>query len=241
MASSSETGHAKNIANLLALNEVNGGFGTSYAPSNPLLALEAMIEQHTFCADKQSEVNTQSGIFKPLVNARIIEFKTLKPLVRKVRSAAKTCGGSDEWVADVNTLVTKVLGERASAATPVPGDPAGTSASQQSFDNTVNNFQALIAVLTNEPLYAPNEVPLKIVTLTAKHVSMNTKNNAVKAGVVPYNNSIIARNIALYTTKTGLCDVGQNSKEYVRSTFGFSSPQFKLVVKFKFKKMVDVD
>ena len=144
-------------------------------------------------------------------------------------------------MADVNTLVAKLLGERAGAATPVPGDPAGTSASQQSYDNTVNNLEALIAVLTNEPLYTPNEVPLKIVTLNAKHGSINDANNAVKSGVVPYNNAIINRNIALYTTKTGLCDVGQSSKEYVRSTFGFSSPEFKQVVKFKFKKMVDVD
>ncbi len=32
MASTSETGHAKNIANLKALNEINGGFGATYAP-----------------------------------------------------------------------------------------------------------------------------------------------------------------------------------------------------------------
>lgn len=241
MASSTETGHAKNIANLNGLNEVNAGFGVNYQPSNPLYVLATMQAQYTSCNALQGTVNTQSGIFKPLVNARVIEFKPVKPLVRRVRSAAKSCGASDEWVADVNTIVTKILGERAQPATPTPGDPAGTSSSQQSYDNTVNNFQALVALLAAEPLYMPNEVPLKVVTLTAKHTAMNNANNAVKAGVVPYNNAVIARNKALYTTKTGLVDVGQGSKEYVRSTFGFSSPEFKLVVKFKFKKLADVD
>jgi hypothetical protein len=79
----------------------------------------------------------------------------------------------------------------------------------------------LVALLSAEPLYAPNETALKVVTLTAKHTSMNNANNAVKTGVVPYNNAVIARNKALYTTKTGLVDVGQTSKEYVRSHFWF--------------------
>ena len=43
MASTSETGHAKNIANLKALNEVNTGFGASYAPSNaPLVTFRKL-------------------------------------------------------------------------------------------------------------------------------------------------------------------------------------------------------
>lgn len=241
MASTSETGHAKNIANLTALNSFNAGLGANYQPSNPLLVLATMQTQYTNCNTLQAAVNTQNGIFKPVVNARIIEFKDVKPLARKMRSATKSCGASIEFVADVNTLVTKIIGERAEKAKPTETDPAGTSASQQSYDNITNNFQALVALLTAEPLYAPNEVPLKVATLTAKQAAMHAANNAVKAGVVSYNNAIIARNKALYATKTGLVDVGQNSKEYIRSTFGFSSPEFKQVVRFKFRKLAEVD
>jgi hypothetical protein len=128
-----------------------------------------------------------------------------------------------------------------SKATPTPGDPAGTSASQQSFDNTVNNFDAMVQILAGEPLYVPNETPLKVATLTTKKTALDTANNNVKSNVVPYNNALIARNKALYTTKTGLCDVGQGSKNYVRQVFGFSSPEFKLVSKLKFTRLVKVD
>lgn len=144
------------------------------------------------------------------------------------------------WFKNVNAAVTKLLGERASKPKPTDSDPAGTSASQQSFDNTVNNFQLLIEVLRNEPLYNPNEVPLKIVTLEGRLTQLDNSNNQVKAGVVPYNTALIARNKALYKETIGLCDVGQASKDYVRSTFGYSSPEFKLVSKFKFKKMEKV-
>lgn len=47
MASTTETGHAKNIANLKTLNEIIGGFGADYAPSNPLIVLATMVVQQT--------------------------------------------------------------------------------------------------------------------------------------------------------------------------------------------------
>lgn len=241
MASTSETGHAKNIANFFTLNQINAGFGATYNPSNPLQVNATMVLQHTSCNNLQLAVNTQNGIFKPIVNARVIEFKSLESIVRKIRNYAKSCGASDEWIADVSTLVKKILGERVSAATPTPADPAGTSASQQSYDKKVDHFDQLIELLKNEPLYIPNENEIKIITLEAKFSAMDTTNNAVKTGRTPYNNAIIARNKALYTTKTGMIDVGQASKDYVRSTFGFTSPEFKLVSPIRFKKIVDVD
>ena len=241
MSSTSETGHAKNIANQFALNEISNGLGVGYAPSNPLLELSTMQAQYTDCNTKQGSVNTQNGIFKPLVNARRDEFKDVKPLVRRVRSSAKSCGAGSGFVANVNTLVMKILGERMTKAKPTPTDPAGTSASQQSFDNITNNFQALIGVLENEPMYNPNENLLKVVNLNAKYTLLNNKNNAVKSGKNNYNLAIIARNKALYKDTIGLVDVCQDSKEYIRGAFGYSSPEFKLVSKLKFVKFIKID
>ena len=199
-----------------------------------------MQGQYTACNLLQEDANTQTGIYQPIVNARQDENKVVKPLVRRVRIAAKTCGAKPNWVADVNTIVTKILGERASKATPTAKDPAGTSASQQSFDNTANNFQKMVKLLAAQPLYAPNENDLKVSSLNAKYTALDTVNKAVKKGTVPYNKAIIKRNKALYTPTTGLVDVGQGSKDYVRQVFGFSSPEFKLVVKFKFTKLAEV-
>lgn len=241
MASTTETGHAKNIANLKSLNEINAGFGAEYAPSNPLLVLATMVGQHTTCAGLQSTVNTQTGVYQPIENARMIEFKDVKPLVRRVRIAAKSSGASKEFYTDVNEIVNKILGERSSKPNPTETDPAGTSASQQSYDNTVNNMDALVQMLIGEPLYNPSKADLKTAALTTKQTNMNKKNNDVKTAVVPYNNAVIARNKALYKTTIGLCDVGQNSKNEVRSIFGYSSPEFKQVSKLKFTKLAKVD
>jgi hypothetical protein len=245
MASISETGHAKNIASEKRLIEINTGFGTDYAPTNPLLTLIAMNAQYTTSDGLQGDVNTASAVYEPIENARQNEFKPLKGLVRMIRSAAKACGAKPNWVADVNTIVTKILGERASKVKPITeeakiagADPAGTSASQQSFDNTTNNFDKLVKLLSTQPLYAPNEIDLKVTTLTAKKTALNNANNAAKNAIVPLKKAMIKRNKALYTPTTGLVDVGQASKDYVRSVFGYSSQEFKLVSKIKFVALV---
>ena len=240
MASTTETGHAKNIANLKKLNEINGGFGATYNPSNGLLIQATMVGQWTNSDGLQGAVNTQRGVFEPFQNARVTEFEPVKKLVRRVRSAAKVCGAEDGFYIDVNKWVVKILGERISAATPTPEDPSGTSASQQSYDNTVNNFGSLVGILAGEPLYAPNEADLQVASLTLKHTKLDTTNNKVKQNVVPFNNAVIARNKALYKETIGLCDVGQASKNYVRSVYGFSSAEFKLVSGIKFTKLAKI-
>lgn len=235
MASSTETGHAKNIANLKLLNEINAGFGGAYKPSNPLYDLAAMLAKHSACNGLQGDVNTQKGVFEPFQNARVAEFKDAQKLARRLRTAAKTSGAGKGFYIDVNKIVTKILGERAGKATPTATDPSGTSASQTSFDNTVNNFDALAKMLAGETKYGPNEADLTVAATTAKTAALDSSNNNVKQAAPLYNKAIINRNKGLYADETGLCAVGQGSKDYVRQVFGFSSPEFKMVTKIQFK------
>jgi hypothetical protein len=47
------------------------------------------------------------------------------------------------------------------------------------------------------------------------------------------------RDEALYATDTGLLDVTQDVKQYVKSFFGASSPQYKQVSGLKFTRSTD--
>jgi hypothetical protein len=236
MASSSETGHAKNIANLKLLNEINAGFGAAYNPSNALYTVAAMVAKHVTCKNLQGDVNTTKGIFEPFQNARVVEFKAAKALARRLRTAAKTCGAGAGFIIDVNKIVTKILGERASKAKGTAADPAGTSASQTSFDNTVDSYDKLAKMLDGEVKYAPNEAELTVAAASGVAAGLDGVNNGVKSSAVGYNNAIIGRDKELYADVTGLCAVGQGSKEYVKQVFGYNSPEYRLVSKIKFKQ-----
>lgn len=235
MASTSETGHAKNIANLKLLNENNTGLAEKYKPSNKQYLVPNMVAMYDNCKQLQSAVNTQKGIFSPVENARTAGFKESRDRARRIRYAAKICGAGVAFYKDVNTIIKKILGEKIGKPKPTPDDPAGHSTSQTSYDNTVNHFDALATMLAGETKYAPNEPELSTAGTTTLTTELDGLNNSFKEKVVPYNNSLIARNKAMYTPETGMCAVAQGSKDYIRSVFGFSSPEFKAVTKIQFK------
>jgi len=91
-------------------------------------------------------------------------------------------------------------------------------------------------LIISEPTYAPNEVDLQVVSLTNFHNNLKTTNTAVINATTAISNARIARNNILYADKTGLYDIAQEVKKYVKSVFGATSPQYKQVSKIKFTK-----
>jgi hypothetical protein len=109
------------------------------------------------------------------------------------------------------------------------------SASQMSFDNRIENFDRLIMLLSSIPLYNPNEEELKVETLKALHNQLKEKNSEVILPIVQLSNSRITRNTILYKENTGLVDIALDSKTYIKSVFGATSPQYKQVSRLYFK------
>ena len=103
-----------------------------------------------------------------------------------------------------------------------------------SFDNRIENFDRFIMLLSSIPLYNPNEAELKVETLKALHNQLKEKNTEVILPIVQLSNSRIARNKILYSENTGLVDVALDSKTYIKSIFGATSPQYKQISKLRF-------
>jgi hypothetical protein len=110
------------------------------------------------------------------------------------------------------------------------------STSQQSYDKLIDHFAQLIATLTAEPKYLPNENELKVATLNTLLTDLRAKNTAVISATTALSNALIARDKALYGETTGILDVAQDVKQYVKSLFGASSPQYKQVSGLKFTR-----
>jgi len=93
MASNSETGNAKNIANLDLLNTNIIELGAAYNPSNPALALSNLQRIYTLCNRYQSEVNNLQGPYSLAVDAREAVFKPLNKELTKLGKAYKNHPG----------------------------------------------------------------------------------------------------------------------------------------------------
>lgn len=246
MPNNSETGHAVNVANFNDLILFVTGYGNAYNPSNNSIKLPALQTLATEAGAALTGINAAMPAYNAAVAAREVLFSPLSKLVTRVMNFLKASGVSAQVYDQVNTVARKVKGTRASAIvkpeTPVEGsEPAPAakqvSASQMSYDSRAENFGKMIQLLSGIAEYNPNEDELKVTTLAGLMDELKAKNNAVIAAEVPLSNARIARNEVLYTETTGLCDVAQTTKNYVKAVFGTTSPQFKQISKLKFSKM----
>ena len=240
MASTSETGHAKNVANLQDLISFVTGYGATYNPTKNALKLPQLTALATASQASLADVVTKNTAYNNKVNERVVAFSNLKALSTRLINALQTTDATTQKVADAKAFNKKLQGVRAKAVTtpPDPNTPAPTtiSTSQQSYDQQIQHLAGIISVLQTEPSYAPNENDLKIVTLTAKQADLTAKNNAVATAYTNVSNSRIARDTNLYATTTGLFDIATEVKKYVKSVYGATSPQFAQIKGIEFTK-----
>lgn len=243
MANTSETGHAKNVANFEELISFCNGYGATYNPSKIAIQIASLNTLRGNAITVIEDVKSANTSFINATNARVIAFTPIKPLATRIVNALSATDASDELIKDAKTFNRKVQGSRkggsAKPETPPipPADDAADkkiSVSQQSYDSLVENFTKLGQLAVTEPSYTPNEVDLQLVTLTALVTDLAAKNTAVINATTAVSNARIARNKILYQPKTGLYDIAQEVKKYVKSVFGATSPQYKQVSKIKF-------
>ena len=239
MASTSETGHAKNVANFQDLIEFVTGYGATYNPSNSEILLAELTTLHNDSKASVKTVKTTKAPFDDVDGQRKTLFKPLKPLSTKVLGALRGVNAPATVIADAETINRKIQGKRADNSddeNPKDETPKDKiSVSQQSYDMQIDHFDKLIELVTVEPKYIPNEIPLKVVTLNTYKTELETINTAVKNAYTPYSSAMIARNKRLYDPQTGLVERAQVVKNYVKSIFGASSPEYKLINKLRFK------
>ena len=243
MTNTSETGHAKNVTNLESLITSIIALETSYNPSRDSIKLTSLQALLTASTESLNAVNIAQAAYSNAVAARKVAFEPFSKLITRVMNSLKASGASTQVVQSARTIVRKLQGRRASAkiteeekkALEAEGKEVNQiSASQMSFDNRIENFDRLIMLLSSIPLYNPNEEELKVETLKALHNQLKEKNSEVILPIVQLSNSRIARNKILYSENTGLVDVALDSKTYIKSIFGATSPQYKQISKLRF-------
>lgn len=237
MASSSETGHAKNVANFETLISFCTSYGASYNPSKAAIQLPAFNTLFTNAKNSLTAINSALPPKTNAVNARENVFSPLNKLITRVFNAVSASDVPKQLIADVKTIARKIQGKRATAKLSIIDDPStpeneskkSNSATQLSFDSRIENLDKLIQLLSAQPRYAPNETDLQIASLTALLADMKAKNTDAINAQTPVSNARIARNKILYAKDTGLIHIAAEVKKYIKSVFGGTSPQYKQI------------
>jgi hypothetical protein len=244
MPSTSETGHAKNVANFETLISFCVGYGATYNPSRDALKVANLQTLLTDAKAVIVDCKAKETAFDNATDVRKESFSTLKALGTRIVNALSVSGVADSVVEGARTINRKLQGQRANgsvtsepvsteSATPAPST---TSSSQQSYDNLVEHFNGLIELVSSHTEYNPNETELKVATLQTYSTELRTANTNVQNANTEWSNSRISRDKTLYANNTGLVDIALDVKAYVKSVFNSTSPQYGQISGIEFKR-----
>jgi hypothetical protein len=245
-----ETGHLKNVANLLKYNQFVTTLGVTYNPSIPSIVLSALVAMQTTAQTKLDTVKTAEDNWKFESNNREIAFKALDAFSTQLLATLKSTDANQQTIDDFVFLVKKLRGDYSGKLTKADAGkmanpsnipievPPTKSSSQQSFDKKIEHFSKMVLLLQGVPSYTPNEAVLQVATLQTQLANLVTLNNTATNSVANLKAARIDRNTYFYAPNTGMLDVIRKSKAYIGGVYGKSSQQYKTALSYKFVRVV---
>ena len=236
MPSTSEVGHAKNVANLQKLTEQIITF-TNYNPPVDNLKVASLQTLYTTASAKLNEVEDKRHANKNAITLRQSAFENLKSTSTKIINHLDILGLPKGTIDQAKSLNRVIQGGQKKTTTPPDenGEPSNTvSTSRQSYTQMAENFGILLQLLATIPTYAPNEDDLNLVNLNTYKDSLVSSTQSVDQTEAELNAKLIERDNLLYADGTGLYSIVQNVKKYVKSLYGATSPEYANVSSIEF-------
>jgi hypothetical protein len=236
-----ETGHVKQVAAFEKLLGFCNAHGAMYNPSKASLKVAALNTLLTSAQQSLEAVKTLRTAYDNAVNIRNQALTDLPKFATRIVNTLASTDATSATVREAYAFSNR-LRPSARIRPAIPSGDPGTvkeprltrSISQLDSDSKIDNFAALVKVVSAEPSYKPNEVELQITSLNAFVTGLRDKNKAVINAQVALSNSRAARNRALYSI-TGIYGTAIGVKKYIKGLFGFQSVAYDQISSLIFK------
>jgi hypothetical protein len=236
MSSTSEVGHAKNVANLQKMIQQV----STYSLYNPPIADITVANLQTLYTDanaKLTEVGEKRNANKNAIVARQTAFKNLSSTCTSIINLLEIVGLPKGTLNQARSLIQTIQGSSGKSNTPVEDGkevPKSSSTSRQSFTSKAENFGLLLQMLSTLPAYTPNEDSIKLQNLSNYHESLKAATLLVDQTESELNTKIIERDRILYAEEIGVYAISLKIKKYVKSLYGATSPEYTTVSAIEF-------
>ena len=235
MASTSETGNAKNVANFSTGYQILEEMGTLYNPSNSNLQLANLTPIKVSLAGVITVLNNKKPVYKNAVADREIEIASLGKITTRALNFAKSLNISTTDKDNLASQAKKIRGDKKpKVVNPDTAEGDAISTSQMSYDSRIANLDTYTSQLASHPEYLPNETEIQIASLQTYHQRLTTLSSLVNSA----GNALITgrknRNDILYYNDTNIIQLTREIKAYVKSLGTAGEPYYKALVKLKF-------
>ena len=236
MASVSETGHNKNVANFASAIQVLVEMGSLYNPTNPNLLLANLNPVKTNLGGTITFLNNKKPIYKNAVADREILIAQLPSRLTMSLNYAKSTNISQTDKENLSSQVKKMRGDKkAKVVNPETAEGDSISTSQMSYDSRIANFDTYISQLSSLEEYNPNETVIQIADFQNYHQKLTNSSTLVNSA----GNELITgrknRNNILYNDQINVIQLMRDIKAYLKSLGSAAEPYYKAIVKLQFK------
>lgn len=240
MASTSETGHNKNVANFATAIQVLVEMGSLYNPTNPNLLLTNLNPVKSELGNTITFLNNKKPAYKNAVANREILIAQLPSRLTMSLNFAKSTEISKTDKENLSSQVKKMRGDKkAKVVNPDTAEGDSISTSQMSYDSRIANFDTYINQLSSFAEYSPNETVIKIAELQDYHQKLTNSSTAVNAA----GNELITgrrnRNDILYNNQINVIQLIRDIKAYLKSLGSAAESYYKAITKLQFKDKKD--
>jgi hypothetical protein len=227
--------------------------GSEYDPSMDSIkvsALEAMLVKSKGSLEAADVSRTA---YVNALNARQPVFNTISALGSRIIGALKGSGVPPELLEDAKLIRRRFYSQAkkevrvitSPAPSTQPGAPAAATLpteevkfqrklSQLDKDSMIANFNRLVKLVASEPRYKPNEVDLRVSTLSAFVTQLRKLNADVINSFMAMQHANQALDKDLY--EDGIYALATAAKGYIESVFGTGSEKHRQATKLQFRK-----
>lgn len=237
--SKSEVGHIKNLENYNDLILYCRSLEPIYNPSRDQIKVSTMQEHYLAALDANENLRQARYELTIGINYRQEKFQGYKKKATRMYGALVASTSDQLIIADFLTVNRKIQGKLSIPRT--NEDQANqeimraVSNSQQSIDQIMDHFADAIQILELVPDYNPNEEDLKISALKTYLQGLREANAAVESRFITYSKSLDERDNIFYSAAGGIVQVTKMVKAYIKSIYGFNSPEHRYVRNIRFK------
>ena len=236
MASTTETGHNKNVANFSTAYQIFEEMGSLYNPSNSNLQLANLAPIKVSLAGVITVLNDKKPVYKNAVADREIEIAPLGKITTRALNFAKSLNISTTDKDNLASQAKKIRGDqKPKVVNPDTAEGDAISTSQMSYDSRIANLETYTSQLASHPEYVPNETEIQIASLQTYHQRLTTLSGLVNSA----GNALITarknRNDILYFNDTNIIQLIKEIKAYLKSLGQAGEPYYKALVKLQFK------
>ena len=236
MASTSETGHNKNVANFSTAYQILEEMNTLYNPSNSKIQLVNLDFVRSSLQITIAELNNNKPIYKNAVADRENAIAPLGKLMTKTLNYAKSIDISATDKENITAQAKKIRGDqKPKKVNPETIETDGISTSQMSYDSRIANLDTYINQLSSHPEYVPNETEIQITSLQTLQTNLITLSSAVNSAGNALITSRSNRNNILYNNDINVIQLIKDIKAYLKSLGDAGKPYYNAIVKLQFK------